>query len=239
MIASPAGPPGDQAGRTLAVGDVHGCVDELALLVARFAPVAGDRVVLVGDLVAKGPDSQAVVQLARERGFLAVLGNHDQKVLDCRAARPGMMPPSRHHAAVARTLGAEDWGYLESLPLVLDLGGGTAVIHGGALPGVALADQQRDHLLGLRSIGPAGEPSRRVDGGRPWASLWPGPPHLVFGHDAVRGLQRWPAATGLDTGCVYGRELTGLVLPARALLTVPAHRAYVDVRSDGPRAQQE
>ena len=32
---------------------------------------------LVGDLVAKGPDSAAVVALARERGALAVMGNHD------------------------------------------------------------------------------------------------------------------------------------------------------------------
>jgi hypothetical protein len=100
------------------------------------------------------------------------------------------------------------------------------VVHGGLLPGVPLAAQPRKYLLNLRSLTPDGQPSTRVKDGVPWASCWTGPEHVIFGHDAVRGLQRHLHATGLDTGCVYGRRLTALVLPEHKLVSVPASRPY-------------
>jgi hypothetical protein len=103
------------------------------------------------------------------------------------------------------------------------------VVHGGLVPGVAIEKQERDHLLNLRSIAADGQPSKRIEG-NPWGALWPGPEQVVYGHDAIRGLQRHPFATGLDTGCVYGRALTALVLPAGELVSVPARRAYAPMK---------
>ena len=99
------------------------------------------------------------------------------------------------------------------------------MLHAGAVPGVPFEKQTREHLTTMRSIGSDGQPTKRIEG-RPWAAVWPGPEKIVFGHDAIRGLQRHRFATGLDTGCVYGRRLTALLLPERRLVSVEARRAY-------------
>ena len=82
------------APRTLVVGDVHGCLDELRALVEHAGVTADDDVVFVGDLVAKGPDSAGVIAWARERGAAAVLGNHDEHVLRARAGDPRPRGPT-------------------------------------------------------------------------------------------------------------------------------------------------
>jgi hypothetical protein len=217
------------APRTLVVGDVHGCLEELRALVALAGVTDDDGVVFVGDLVAKGPDSAGVIAWARERGAAAVLGNHDEHVLRARAGDAGA---KRSHLEVANTLTNADVDWLTALPLWVRVdvpGHPHVVVHGGLVPGVPIEKQTREHLLTMRSITADGRPSKRIEGA-PWGALWKGPEHAVFGHDAIRGLQRHPLATGLDTGCVYGRELTGLLLPERRLIAVPARRAYAEMK---------
>ena len=216
--------------RTIIVGDIHGCAEELQLLLRKCGQDKGDRVVLAGDLVAKGPDSQGVVQFARENGMLAVLGNHDAFAISHRHEADKDRTHGRR--SYIRSLGAEDWAYLEALPLFLRLGavkpGGQEilVVHAGLVPGVAVENQRREHLLSLRSIADSGEPTSRLLVHFPWAAKWQGPECVVFGHDAVRGLQQHPLATGLDSGCVYGRQLTALVLPEGRIVQVSALKRY-------------
>jgi hypothetical protein len=218
--------------RTVIVGDVHGCLDELLALVERCGDPSDTRYVMVGDLVAKGPDSQGVVAWARAARVEAVLGNHDAAVL--RVGDPDVDPPPKaHHVAVAESLDDDDLAWLAARPLWLEVEGTAPashlVVHGGLVPGVPLGEQERKYLLNLRSITDDGEPTKRIEG-TPWGALWKGPPHAVFGHDAVRGLQRHRWATGLDTGCVYGGALTALVLPQGDLVSIQAKRAYAPIK---------
>jgi diadenosine tetraphosphatase ApaH/serine/threonine PP2A family protein phosphatase len=187
-----------------------------------------------------------VVQLAREEGALAVVGNHDDHVLRARAVKLGTVSaPAKavraEHQVVADALRPEDWAYLEALPTFLRLGyegpgpaaaddsaADTVVVHAGAVPGVPFEKQTREHLTTMRSIDHDGNPTKKIEG-RPWAAVWPGPEPIVFGHDAIRGLQRHRFAIGLDTGCVYGRRLTAILLPERRLVSIEARRAYATI----------
>ncbi len=218
---------------TLVIGDVHGCLDELERLLQAAGYARGDGLVLVGDLVAKGPDSRGVLALVRELDARAVCGNHDAHVLRYkRALDAGRTPPrlGSDHRALAEALDARDWALLESLPLFLRLPEhGAIVVHAGLLPGVPLEAQDPQLLLNMRTIRPDGSGSSRPEDGVLWGSLWPGPELVLFGHHASAGLQEHPFALGLDTGCVYGGRLTGCVLPERRLVSVAARRAYAPI----------
>jgi hypothetical protein len=219
---------------TLVIGDVHGCADELEALLRAAGCTAQDEVVLVGDLVAKGPDSRGVLAIVRELGARSVRGNHDEHLLRYhRAIAAGQEPPELgpDHAAVARELDDSDWALLSSLPLWLRLPERRAiVVHAGLLPGIALEQQDPALLMNMRTIRPDGSASKRNDEGALWASLWPGPELVLFGHHASQGLQQHPHAIGLDTGCVYGGKLTACILPEQRLVSVPARRAYAPIR---------
>ncbi len=233
--------------RTIIVGDVHGCREELEALLDRVAFTSGDRLVFVGDLVARGPDSLGVLDVARRTGAIVVRGNHEQKLLDLRAAPPTAGLPrgiGRLHRDLASRLRPTDWTLLATSPVYLDLPEhGLRVVHAGLMPGVPLEDQSPRTLMRIRTVRVAEGESRL------WGEVWAGPPQVVFGHNAAPGLQLHPWATGLDTGCVYGGRLTAMVLDekqrvpraiaARRALLVgePAHRVWcepgVDVTARG------
>jgi hypothetical protein len=234
--------------RTIVIGDVHGCANELDALLERVAVAAGDRVVFVGDLVARGPDSLRVVRMVRRMRALCVMGNHEQRLIAARdAERAGTSLPwlTPQHHALLRDLDGDDWAFVEQLPAYLEIEDhGLRVVHAGLVPGVPMDEQRPENLMKMRTLRADGTPSKQR-GHTLWGSLYEGPPHVAFGHNALDGLQLHRDATGLDTGCVYGGALTALVLEpnqvppppeARRLLltSVAARQRYYEPGLDRP-----
>ncbi len=217
--------------RTICIGDIHGCAAEFqdVLEACNFSPDR-DALVLVGDLIAKGPDPHQVIKRARELNASAVLGNHEQRLLDWKYAQEQQQsapPLQRNHRHTLNQLEYEDWLWLRTLPYFIELHAYNVVcVHAALIPNLPLSHQPREVMLTIRSRLPDGTLSPRSRQGEPWAATWPGPQHVVFGHDATRGLQQYPYATGIDTGCVYGGKLTALILPEHQLVQVDAHRAW-------------
>jgi len=259
--------------RTFIVGNVHGCSRELEALLDRAVFTSGDHLVFVGDIIARGPDSLGVLDIARCTGATLVRGNHEQRLLDWkdsldknapRADRSAAGTDRKHriarnvedlnrdHETLGRALRPVDWTLLKASRLFVDLPEhGIRVVHAGVVPGVALADQTPDTFLRIRSVRipmhftsmhRSHENTRASSRSTLWGAVYTGPPHIVFGHNAAPGLQLHPWATGLDTGCVYGQQLTALVLEQgeqvprsiamrrRLLITEPAQRVWYPPR---------
>lgn len=71
--------------RTIIIGDVHGCHFELQELLQKCALREGDRLIFLGDLIQKGPDSAGVLHLVHtlsaSHSVQVLIGNHDEKFL--------------------------------------------------------------------------------------------------------------------------------------------------------------
>lgn len=80
--------PANTTGRDFIVGDLHGCRAEFFDLLKQVGfNKENDRVFSVGDLCDRGPDSLGCLELLYEPWFHAVIGNHEQMMLDAHRGR--------------------------------------------------------------------------------------------------------------------------------------------------------
>lgn len=235
------------------IGDVHGCFDELQLLLEKMdyrverqdpsldygfkvTPPAGRQLVLVGDLVDRGPKSPDVLRLVmsmvKNQQAWCVPGNHDDKLL---RKLQGKDVQVRH--GLAETLAQladepiefvqEVRNFLDSLVSHLVFDNGHLVIaHAG------LREDMQGRASGaVRSFCLYGETTGEIDEfGLPvrynWAAEYKGKAMVVFGHTPVPDAEWLNHTIDIDTGCVFGGRLTALRYPEKELVTVPALQEY-------------
>ena len=207
--------------RTFFVGDVHGCFNELQLLLkkARYDSRC-HQLVLLGDLINKGPDSFQVLSWVREKAVIALLGNHEWKFIQSLEKSLPLQPVLEK---LKKDIGQE-WpmwlAWIKSWPVYIEEESFLAV-HGGIVPGEHPSQSQPEHLINIRYWDGKGE--NMTDPSYPaWHDLYTGSKLVVYAHWAKQGLKVKQNSIGLDTGCVYGGSLTGLWLPEREVVqTVP------------------
>ncbi|WP_423142023.1 metallophosphoesterase [Parablastomonas sp. CN1-191] len=226
--ALPAIPPGE---RIYAIGDVHGCADQFAAMVdaveaddtARGA--ARTTVILLGDLIDRGPDSAAVVRMAREwaarRSVRHIAGNHEEMFLESfdkgdvlrhflrYGGRETLLsypidPEAYRVADIAETqalmtaaVPAADREYLSAAEDLIRIGD-YVFVHAGVKPDVPLEEQKRRDLRWIR------EPFLSHRGAHAGV--------VVHGHTISDAVEVRPNRIGIDTGAYGGGPLTALGL---------------------------
>jgi diadenosine tetraphosphatase ApaH/serine/threonine PP2A family protein phosphatase len=209
--------------RTIVIGDIHGCYDELVALLDKVGAGADDRIISVGDLIVKGERNREVLDLfMTDARCSAVLGNHDRALLRYWRGKKKKLNEQQHECRLELESGRARYeAYLASLPLTLDLGA-HLVVHAGLRPGIALEDQSAKDLTELRTL----EGKRSSPKGTPWYEVYDGAQIVLFGHWPAPVVRRGARAIGLDTGCVYGYELTAYIVETGEFAQVKAARPY-------------
>jgi hypothetical protein len=209
--------------RTIVVGDIHGCYDELMALMEKVNLGDRDRVVSVGDLITKGPKNREVLEVfMTDPRFSTVIGNHDLQLRRKWYGEDVELKPAQRE--VHRELKGEKDHYasfLNRLPFWIDLGT-HLVVHAGLRPNVELYSQTTGDLTRLRTLGP----DRESEEGTPWYHVYYGEKTVLFGHWPASEPRRGKKAIGLDTGCVYGYHLTAYIIETEEFVNVRAKRAY-------------
>ena len=237
------GEPGDEAG-----GVVSGAMSDAVGFVASSATVAEPRTrtaVFVGDLVDRGPDTPGVLRLVMgmvEAGHaLCVPGNHENKLV---RALGGRKVQVKHGLAESlEQLSRESEEFRQRVVefcrglvshYVLD-GGNLVVAHAG------LKEVYQGRASGrVRSFAMYGDTTGETDEyglpvRYPWAEEYRGKAMVLYGHTPVVAPEWVNNTLCLDTGCVFGGELTALRYPERALVAVPAEQVwYEPTRPLGP-----
>ena len=215
--------------RTLVIGDIHGCYDELVELLEKANLSNEDRVVAVGDLIVKGPKNQDVLELFMEdHRFTSVIGNHDLAVLNFWKGENVALKPQQQQACLELKESRDRYAaFFDSCPFILDLSS-HVVVHAGIRPGISLSDQSPEDLVELRTLGE----DRTSREGTPWYADYTDGPTILFGHWPAPEPRKSSHALGLDTGCVYGHQLTAYVLETNEFYAVQARQIY-DRRGPG------
>lgn len=203
--------------RTLIIGDIHGCFDELLDLLAAAQLKDEDVVVSVGDLVDRGPKPAEVIAWFRARpGAVVLMGNHERKHVR------GVLSYSQEVTRLQLGEGyAEAVEWMKGLPYFYETEV-IRVVHAALDPELDELAAQAPAVLAGTTSGEK-ELAARLPEGTYWHEHYRGPRPVAFGHHVVKEpLLRDGLIYGLDTGCCHGGHLTALSVPDFQLHSVPA-----------------
>lgn len=229
----------DSRKKLLVVGDIHGCLLELkSLLLKANYDSKTDRLVLVGDLIDRGPFPSEVLSFVRENNIETVVGNHDEKAIryrkyEIQKALTGKKNPMKEPVPQRKmewnSFKDEDLAYLESMPFILQINEKVVIVHGGLESKYPLDKQDPKKVCRMRYAdqdtgcfaagrNPRIKPENSVD----WTAKWLGPQTVLYGHiihdmekPYITHSENGSRAIGLDTGGVFGGKLTLCVMEDR------------------------
>lgn len=213
--------------KTLVIGDIHGCFEELTELVEKAGLTRDDKIIALGDIVDRGPDSLSVIDFfSSNTNHFSILGNHEAKHLKISSRNS---KPSPAQIITKKKISTEEYtriiSFFSTLPNYIDLPE-ALLIHAYLEPGIELNNQRRHILTGTLSA----DIYIRRTFPKPWYEYYNGEKPVIAGHHdySEKGVPMviMDKVYLIDTGCCYGKKLTGLLLPDFKLFSVKSRKNY-------------
>jgi hypothetical protein len=204
---------------TILIGDIHGCSHELLELLDKISFVSADNLILLGDLVNKGPDPGGVVKIVQSLKCVCLRGNHDVNHLEW---SEGLAEPLPETVVTRNMMKTEDYEAYLSMVATMPYFHQTAdfiAVHGAIRPDLAISLQPAALMTGVDKFDLGWKDRLHFD--RP----------VVVGHKRYNEDPAKPCIIphrfyGIDTGCVFGGRLTALEMPSGRVWQVDAARNY-------------
>ena len=228
--------------RIFAIGDLHGCPDELEVLLTYLQQEEGvsdeDLIIFIGDYIDRGPNSKAVVDrlLSFARGLENVVflrGNHEDMLLDF-LGFGGNMGHSYLYNGGVETFGS--YGISSELPPE-EIAHKLPRDHFSFylnLDSYVLVD---DFVFAHAGLNPLRDLKAQLDYDLFWirdefiSNIHSFQKTVVFGHTPHQDvLFHVPFKIGIDTGLVFGNKLTCIELNYKHLLQVSRGQSEVEVK---------
>ncbi|MDE6657010.1 MAG: polynucleotide kinase-phosphatase, partial [Oscillospiraceae bacterium] len=229
------------------IGDIHGCGQELRLLLNKLGYVLQDgcyshpegrKVAFLGDFCDRGNENVNVLKIAmsmvKSGNAIAVAGNHDAKLVKYLKGKSVQLTHGLDKTVAELNAESEDFRkevceFLDSLISHYVLDDGKLVIaHAGLKQEYIGRGSGR-----VREFCLYGETTGEIDEyGLPvrlnWASDYRGRASIIYGHVAQKEVQALNGTYCIDTGCVFGGKLTAYRYPEREFVSVNALQVYCE-----------
>ncbi len=234
------------------IGDIHGCYDELRSLLMKLGYQVNDdllysqqsavtapldrKVIFVGDLIDRGPNSVGVLALVmnmvKHGVALCIAGNHDIKLASYLKGKKvqishGLETTAKEFETVDADFKQAVITFIDNLPIYYVLDNHQLIV---AHAGMKEFYQGRMSPK-IKSFSLFGDTSSEVDEQgypirRDWAKDYQGDAIVVYGHTVV-AEPKWVNNTlCIDTACVFGGKLTALRYPEKETVSVNASCIY-------------
>ncbi len=226
----------DIPGKIYAVGDIHGCSDELDFLLThlRKSLSKDDTLIFIGDYIDRGPDSKGVVDLllAHKEGFPRthfLRGNHEDMLL---GYLDGNDKVGRLFLPNGGTSTFESYGIVSLDPEVVK--SELPPEHLAFFEGLERYIVTKDHVFVHAGLHPLVELLQQKDSALFWIrdefiqNIHKFDKLVVFGHTPYQDVMvHAPYKVGIDTGLVYGNKLTCVEFTTRMTFQIQKGRSAV------------